>query len=86
MSELAMPQREKYWEELTPEQKLEKIAWAVEYLQRTVNYMAQGVQRLENHVHVGERMFFSEGPVNPYSWPNNNILNRESPSTRLGGF
>jgi len=86
MSELCAPQREKYWDEMTLEQKVEKVAWAVEYLHRTVNHMATGLQRLENHAHIGDRMFFADGPVNPYAWPNNNILNRESPDRLRGPF
>lgn len=86
MSELCSPQREKYWEEMTSEQKIEKVAWAIEYLHHTVNHIAQGVQKLENHAHIGDRMFFADGPVSPYSWPNNNILNRESPDRLRGPF
>lgn len=87
MSELnAVPSREKYWEEMSLEQKIDKLAWAIEYLHQTVNHIGSGVQKLENHAHVGDRMFFADGPVNPYSRPNNNILNREQSYTRLGGF
>ena len=70
------PCREKYWEELDSEGKIEKLADRLEYLQRIVNDQAVTIQRLQNHVHMGERMYFCDGPSNPSYWPNSNILNR----------
>jgi hypothetical protein len=85
MSELCQPQREKYWDELDDKQKIEKLAWTVEYLHRMLNHVGEGLQKQENHVHVEGRIFYGDGPVNPYTWPNTNPLNRESPD-RLRGL
>lgn len=70
--------REKYWEELSAEQKIGMLADRLEYLQRIVNDQGELIQRLQNHVHVNDKMFVNpDGPVSPCRWPNNNIFNRE---------
>jgi hypothetical protein len=74
--------REKYWHELSSEEKLEKLADRLQYLQRIVNSQAEIIQKMENHVHVSDRIFFGQGPVSPLGWPNNNILNREERTMR----
>lgn len=84
MSEiLQMPSREKYWGELTAEEKIERMACAIERLQHSLNDMAKVIQKLENHVHVEGRMFFADGPVSPLVWPNPNPLFRGPDESRL---
>lgn len=75
----SLPMREKYWEELTDEQKIQKLAQQLEYAVSRLNSVADIVSRFENHVHVGDRLFFgSFNGVTPLGWPNDNILNREN--------
>ena len=76
MSEEMLSAREKYWEELDDSQKIEKLGERIEYLKSILDRQGEIIQKLENHVHVNDRMFFCEGAVNALCWPNNNILNR----------
>lgn len=76
MESLMMPGREKYWEELTDIARIERLAEKFEYLHRIINDQSRIIERLKNHVHVNDVIFFREGGVNVWDWPNSNILNR----------
>lgn len=77
-----LPVREKFWEELTDPEKIERMADRLEYLQRIVNGQARVIEKLENHVHVGGTMFFRTHGVDALGWPNDNILQRNPESRR----
>lgn len=84
--QIATPSRERYWEEKTDQEKIETLAFKIEYFQRLLNDASNQLQRLETHVHIDDKMFFSNAaPVNFYGWPNGNILNRERPNNLLRG-
>ena len=76
-NEQGLCQREKYWEELTSEERIELLGKRLDYLKTVVDQIAEGIQRQENHVHVGSKIYY-EGVYNRYGWPNINIFNREN--------
>ena len=71
--------REKYWDERTQEEKLEKLAQAVEFLSITTRSLETSVEFLKCHEHTPSgRLLVPIGlPIGPEGFYRSNILNRE---------
>ena len=50
--EMKAPQRQKYWKELTPDEKIERMHEVVQRLQSQNRTLSQTVDRLREHKHI----------------------------------
>jgi hypothetical protein len=50
-AELAKPMRNKTWDEMTPDQRMEAMREEVRYLRRTITVMEKEIGRLNKHQH-----------------------------------
>lgn len=80
MSEMEQCNREKYWEEKSDSEKIEKLAEAVEILGRSVVELEKENCLLRQHSHLSEGLIVA--PVNrnqvEQPWYKTHLLNREA--------
>jgi bacterioferritin (cytochrome b1) len=75
---LAMNQiaREKYWSELTPEEKVERLANDLAQTMRTCDQLRRKVEAFEHHGHVGNVVMLpigTETGERHYEWLKNRL-------------
>ncbi len=76
--------REKYWDELTTDEKVEKLAGAVELLARWFVEIEKTSCLLNQHQHLGDGRIFIPMQHNQVEqpWYKSHLLNRRPPNER----
>lgn len=86
----SVPTREKYWEEMDINQKIEKLAYAVENIDRRVSDLWEFVHsgHIPHHEHLNGKVLIVQpserGQIAVNHWDRGTILNREPIRATLG--
>jgi hypothetical protein len=77
---IEFPSRAKYWEEMTPDQKIERLGDWIDICHRRIKNLERIVTLLNQHSHTQEGKIVvplvRNEPEYPAAWPNENPLNR----------
>lgn len=85
-----VPTREKYWEEMNIDQKIEKLAFAVEQIDRRLSDIWDTVHsgHIAHHEHVNGKVLIIQpserGQIAVNHWDRYSVLNREPITSTLG--
>ena len=62
------PVREKYWKELTDQEKIERLRFTIKQQQGFINDMARHLEQLVNHDHLNNKIVFRIKELNEYNY------------------
>ncbi len=58
--ELNAPMRDKYWKEITADEKCDRMRMIVKNLQNALSHAQQTIEQLNRHVHSANEIYFRE--------------------------
>lgn len=61
-NEISKVGREKYWKELSAEEKCDRMRTIVKHLQNALGQAQQTIEQLNRHVHSANEIYFREPP------------------------
>ena len=60
MGEIMEAKREKYWKELTADEKVDRMRIVVKDLEKQLSWAQQTIEKLNRHVHSANEIYFRE--------------------------